>query len=83
MRKTKLNKQEKAIEKALRDGKYTDVSREEFDSIAKAVSQRKKDAVLNIRINSEDLKNIKRKAKKLGIKYQTFISEVLHNLAEA
>ncbi|MGD2278667.1 MAG: CopG family antitoxin [Candidatus Omnitrophota bacterium] len=83
MRKAKLTKQEKAVEKALLEGKYIDVSKKEFDSIAKAVSLRRKDAVLNIRINSKDLQNIKRKAKKLGIKYQTFISEVLHKLAEA
>ena len=83
MRKTKLTKQEKAVEKALLEGEYSDVSKKDFDSIAKSVSLRKKDAVLNIRINSKDLQNIKRKAKKLGVKYQTFISEVLHKLAEA
>ena len=83
MRKPKLTKQEKDVEKALIKGEYIDVSKKEFDSIAESVSLRKKDAVLNIRINSKDLQNIKKKAKKLGVKYQTFISEVLHKLAEA
>ncbi len=40
-------------------------------------------AVMNIRVNSNDLEHIKRKAQKLGIKYQTFISEILHRVARA
>jgi len=51
--------------------------------IAKAIEQRKKDAVLNIRINSKDLALIKNKAKKHGVKYQTFISEFLHRIAHS
>jgi len=82
MRRVKLTKQEKAVENALVQGEYVDVSKKEFDSIANAIALRRKDAVLNIRINSKDLHNIKRKAKKLGVKYQTFISEMLHRLAE-
>ena len=83
MKRIKLTKQEKAVEKALLDGEYTDVSKKEFASVAKSIALRKKDAVLNIRINSNDLRDIKRKAKKLGVKYQTFISEILHKVAEA
>ncbi|MFH1836697.1 MAG: CopG family antitoxin [Candidatus Omnitrophota bacterium] len=82
MRKVKLTKQENAVEDALINYEYIDVSKKEFDSIAQSLMLRKKDAVLNIRINSHDLKNIKKKAKKLGVKYQTFVSEVLHKLAE-
>ena len=83
MKRIKLTKQEKAVENALVKGEYIDVSKKEFEFICKAISSRKKDAVLNIRINSKDLQNLKRKAKKLGVRYQTFISEVLHKLAEA
>ena len=83
MKRIKLTKQEKAVEKALVGGDYTDVSKKEFDSVAKSIALRKKDAVLNIRVNSNDLKDIKRKAKRLGVKYQTFISEILHKVAEA
>jgi len=79
----KLTKQEKAIENALLNNEYINVSQKEFNSIAKSVADRKKDAVLNIRVNSKDLANIKKKAKKFGIKYQSFISEVLHNIAHA
>lgn len=81
MRKIKLSSQEKEIEKDLLDGVYTPVKDDEFQSIAKAIAHRKKDAVLNIRINSKDLENIRQKSKKLGIKYQTLISEVLHKVA--
>ena len=83
MKRIKLTRQEKAIEKALLNGEYTDVPKKEMDAIIEAIAARKKDAVLNIRINSQDLQNIKRKAKKLGVKYQTFISEVLHKVARA
>ena len=81
MRKTNLTKQEKTIENSLLKGEYINVSKDEFASIAEAVAARKKDAVLNIRVNSNDLLNIKRKAHKIGIKYQTFISEVIHRIA--
>ena len=83
MRKIKLTRQEKAIEKASLAGEYVPVSKEKFDEIAEIIARHKKDTVLNIRINSYDLKEIKQKAKKLGIKYQTFISEILHKVAQA
>ncbi len=81
MRRIKLTKYEKKIEDALVRGEYVSVSKEEFQRVKKALAERKKDAVLNIRVNTGDLENIKRKAKKLGVKYQTFISEFLHRLA--
>jgi predicted DNA binding CopG/RHH family protein len=77
----KLTKQEQEIEDALIAGKFVDIEKEGLEQISKAIARRKKDAVLNIRINSQDLKSIKQKAKKLGIKYQTLISEVLHKIA--
>mgnify|MGYP001557839150 CR=1 FL=1 len=83
MRKLKLTKQENEIEKALVSGEYLKVDPQEFQQIAQAIAQRKKDAVLNIRMNSEDLKNIKQKANQLGVKYQTFISELLHQVAHS
>lgn len=54
-----------------------------FEQIVHAIAARKKDAVLNIRINSHDLASIKRKAEQIGIRYQTFISEVIHRIAQA
>ena len=81
MRRARLTRQEKAIEDDLVKGKYVNVSNLEFSRIAEAVAARRKDAVLHIRVNSKDLNNIKVKAQKLGVKYQTFISEVLHKVA--
>ena len=83
MRKIHLTRQEKAIESSLLEGEYVNVGKGEFEMIAQAIANRKKDAVLNIRVNSQDLKNIRQKAKRLGIRYQTFISELLHRIAQA
>ena len=80
MRKIKLTKEEKVIEEQLDE--YVPVSRHEYQAIVKAIEQKKKDAVLNIRVNRWDLESIKQKANKLGIKYQTFISEILHKVAQ-
>ncbi len=79
----KLTKQEKEIEEALLRGEYQSVSPEEFERIARAIEARKKDTVLNIRLNSQDLGSLKQKAAKLGVKYQTFIAEILHRVARS
>jgi predicted DNA binding CopG/RHH family protein len=83
VRRVKLNRQEREIENALVRGEYVNVSEAEFATLAQAIVRRRKDAVLNIRVNSDDLKSIKRKAKRLGVKYQTFISELLHRIARS
>lgn len=79
----KLTRQEREIEEAALRGEYIDVSKEEFDRLARAIEARRKDAVLNIRLNSLDLKSLKQKAAKLGVKYQTFIAEILHRAAQS
>jgi len=79
MKKIKLSAKEKAIENALVKGEYRSVSQTEFQSIAAAVARRKKDAVLNIRVNRQDLDSLKQKARNLGVPYQSFISELLHH----
>ena len=61
------------------NGKENGIS---FETLAESIQSRKKDAVLNIRMNSRALKNIKVKAQKLGIKYQTLIAELLHHVAD-
>jgi predicted DNA binding CopG/RHH family protein len=81
IRKIKLTKNEKRIERDLERGLYKPVSKAEHKKIAKALANRRKDIVLNIRVNSFDIKAIKRKAKRIGIPYQTFISEAIHRLA--
>ena len=55
MRKIKLTREEKEIEDALLKGEYVSISEEKFKEIAQAIERRKKDTVLNIRVNSYDL----------------------------
>lgn len=81
MRKIKLTKEEQAIEDSLEN--YVPVNEQEYEQIIHAIAARKKDAVLNIRVNSRDLASIKQKAGRLGVRYQTFISEVIHRIAQA
>ena len=83
MRRVTLSRGERAIENALLRGEYVDVGKAEFEHIAEALAHRRKDAVLNIRVNSDDLKAIKEKARHHGIKYQTVISELLHRFAHS
>jgi len=80
-RNIELTRQEKEVEDALMAGEFVNIEGNELEKISQAIARRKKDAVLNIRVNSQDIISIKQKAKKLGIKYQTFISEVLHKIA--
>ena len=81
MKKIRLSRSEKAIERALLRGEYRPVKQAEFNRIAEAIARRKKDAVLNIRVNSQDLESIKQKAKRMGIPYQSFVSELIHQYA--
>ena len=77
----KLSKEERTIENAITKGEYVSVSKAEFDRIAQAVARRRKEAVLSIRINQQDLDNLKKKAKQYKVPYQSFISEILHRYA--
>ena len=81
MRKIKLTKQEQLIEDSIHE--YVPAGPEEYEEISRAIAKRRKDTVLNIRINSYDLESLKQKARKIGIKYQTFIAEILHKVAHS
>ena len=81
MRKVTLSREERAIEHTLLQGEYKHVSSSTFEDIAHAIARRKKDAVISIRVNAQDLRHIKQKAKRLGIKYQTLLSEFIHRIA--
>ena len=78
-RQSKLTPYERRIEEEA--GEYIDAGREAYERVAQAIAVRKKDAVLNIRINQGDLDSLRKKAAKLGVKYQTFIAEILHRIA--
>jgi predicted DNA binding CopG/RHH family protein len=79
----RLSRSERQIEAALVKGEYVDAAPSDVEAIAHAIAHRRKDAVLNLRVNSQDLKVIKARAKRYGIKYQTLISECLHRLAQS
>jgi predicted DNA binding CopG/RHH family protein len=75
----KLTKEERAIEREIH--KYVPVPKAEFDEIVRAIARRRKEAVLSIRINQQDLDNLKKKAKQFKVPYQSFIAEILHRHA--
>lgn len=52
----------------------------QYQSYAEATFR--KDARINIRLSSRDLKNLQKKALAEGIPYQTLISSVLHKYVE-
>ena len=81
MKRIKLTKEEKEIERSLVKGEYVTLNRNKLEEIRKNLLSRKKDLTMTIRVNGDDIKRIKKKAAKLGVKYQTFISEVLHQVA--
>ncbi len=81
MRKIRLTKEEKKIEDALMRGDYARVSNAELKEVRESLAARKKDQTMTIRVNSEDIKKIKKKAEKVGVRYQTYITEVLHRVA--
>ena len=83
LRRIKLTKYERELEQALLKGELVPGSKAEFDEIARMLARRKKDAVLNIRINQGDLDALKARAKRHGVKYQTFIAELLHRVAHS
>ena len=83
MRKIKLTKYEQSIEDAIGRGEYKPVSKEEFERYKRILAAYRKNAVLNMRINNNDLALIKSKAKKRGLKYQSFIAQFLHRIAHA
>jgi len=83
MKNIKLTKEEKRIEDALIKGEeYRPITGKRLHDIAGAIAARKKNVTMTMRVNSEDIKKIKIKAKKLGVKYQTFLSEVIHEVAQ-
>jgi predicted DNA binding CopG/RHH family protein len=83
MIKVKLTPEEKKIMKAIEADEYVPVSGKELKSVADAIAARKKDATLTIRVNSHDIDRIKEMATQKGIPYQSYLSEVIHRVAEA
>jgi len=82
-KRLKLNKYERGISNALDRGEYINGSKEETERIRAAIEAYRKNAVLHIRINEAVLRKLKEKAKKAGVKYQTFIAEILRQVAHS
>lgn len=82
-RPMKLTRYEQNIEDAIERGEYSiSASKEDAEEIRAAIEAYRKNAILHIRINEGVLQKLKAKAKKLGVKYQTFIAEILRNVAQ-
>ena len=74
----KLTKYEKSIEDALVRGEYRPVSPEKFRAIAEAWKRARKNTVISLRLNRDDLAAFKKKAEAAGVPYQSMISELIH-----
>ena len=81
VKRIKLTKEEQWIEDHAEE--FVPITGPEYDFIVASLERKKKEMVLNMRINRDDLEAIKQKARKAGIKYQTLISEILHRVAKA
>jgi predicted DNA binding CopG/RHH family protein len=79
----KLIPEEKKIMRAVEADEYVPVSGQELKDVADAIAARKKDATLTIRVNSRDIARIKQMATRKGIPYQSYLSEVIHRVAQA
>ncbi len=82
MKRIRLTKEEKEVEDALLSGEFKPLKGKELERVEKALKARKKDITMTIRVNSEDIEKIKHKANKLGVKYQSYISEIIHQVAQ-
>lgn len=82
MKKVKRAKEEREIEKAPVNGKSQPLKDKELRKIESALKARRKDITMTIRVNSEDIEKIRNKAKKMGVKYQSYISEIIHQVAQ-
>ena len=82
MKTARLSQEEKEVETALLKGEFKPLQGRKLKKIEGALGARKKDVTMTIRVNSQDIEKIKNKANKLGIKYQSYISEILHQVAQ-
>ena len=82
---SKLNSEEREILKAFESGKLQKVKKlekvlESHKSAAEATF--KKDARINIRLPSRDLRALQARALREGIPYQTLVASILHKYAD-
>ena len=82
MKKQHLDQEEKAIMAAIERDEFVPVTGAELRRVADAIAARKKDMTLTIRVNRNDINRIKKMAQKRRIPYQSYISEVIHRIAQ-
>ncbi len=82
MKKQRLDPEEKEIMEAIEKDEFIPVTGVELKRMADAIAARKKDMTLTIRVNSNDINRIKKMAQKHKIPYQSYISEVIHRIAQ-
>lgn len=83
--KTKLNQEEKEILEAFESGKLKrskGAARLQKQHREYAEAMFRKDARINIRISSRDLRGLQKRALAEGIPYQTLIASVFHKYVE-
>ena len=83
MKKQYLDQEEKEIMEAIERDEYVTVMGPELKKMADSLAARKKDMTLTIRVNRNDINRIKKMAQKRKIPYQSYISEVIHRVAQA
>ncbi|MBU1863888.1 MAG: hypothetical protein KKH94_09520 [Candidatus Omnitrophica bacterium] len=82
MKKIQLSKEEREIAQSIERGEFVPVTGAELDEVVAAIEARKKDMTITIRVNGNDIARIKERSQKLGIKYQTYLAEIIHRIAE-
>ena len=82
MKKNYLSAEEKEIMENIERDEFIPVTGVELKEVAEAIAARKKDMTLTIRVNHNDINRIKKMAQKRGIPYQSYISEVIHHVAQ-
>lgn len=83
MKKFKLDAEERKIMAAIEREEFVPITGKRLREVADAVAARKKDKTLTIRVNSNDIRRIKRLAESRGIAYQSYLSEIIHRVAMA
>lgn len=78
MKKIKLTKEEKEIERDIEAGLYVPASPENRKRMEQALAKARKESAISLRMSEQDLWEIKNMAADEGLPYQTFISSILH-----
>ena len=82
MKKQYLDAEEKEVMEAIEKDEFIPVTGAQLKRVADAIAARKKDMTLTIRVNRKDINRIKKMAQERKIPYQSYISEVIHRIAQ-